>query len=672
MLQTEYLVDSLASASIDAPSGDYVDLEKMILAREVETALFQHPPSTIVFQPLKIGSHAKLVFAIGIKEVAWSQIKSPVRFSISVNHEGSHEVLFKASLNPRSQERDRGWQRHELDLSKFSGQSIRLIFKTQVGWRRSTEYAWAGWANPRIVHEVVVNAKSRRADRHPHIFLLSADALPARYLGCYGAPQVKTPGLESLAADGVLFEQAWSQSCMTLGSYASILTGLHPHEHGASREWQAFPTEKTNLPGTLKQHGYHTLFVASSRELSGRTNYLDRVFDEVLHTLSNPMQDGAVTNRQLMRWFSQRPDQPCFCWVHYFDVHPPSMSPEPYASMYYAGDPTDKRNEFRAADISRIRSVESALVMRAVLPSLERGEPVAEAIDILEDTVAVLKDGSELRPDLAEHILNLGGRAMRGESREEFGDWLRLQTSAMRAGSVTAELFEWIKTIIKLLENTEQDITSWLRGVVDFRYPLAVYKGTVSYFDSQIESLVASLKEQGLYDQSLIIVTAPHGEILDDARLPYHHFLLTPDTLHVPLIMKLPQESAARRGARIRGIIDLIDLFPTIMDIQQLPIPSGLSGASRWNEIRSGADIKPHDSFAAGPHQLSQSICRPPYLLARQHPGDSLKSFHTVLNGSDLALHHTESGRLLSDLSASEVEELRRRLSEWQSHFIWE
>src|SRR5437763_5861444 len=425
MLRTEYLVDLLASASIDAPAVDYVDLEKIILLREVETAIFQHPPSSVAFPSVRIGHNAKLIFSVGIKEVVWQQLKSPIRFIVSVESDGRRKVIFKTTLNPRQLESDRAWIRNELDLSKFADRSVRLVLTTKVGWRRSTEYAWAAWANPRIVHEVAAHAQAARHDHHPHIFLLTADALPARYLGCYGHPEVKTPGLEALAADGVLFEQAWSQSCMTLGSYASILTGLHPHEHGISREWQTFPVSKMNLATALRQHGYHTTFTPSSRELSGRINHLDQVFDEVLHTLSNPMQDSAVTNRQFMRWFAQRPDQPCFSWIHYFDVHPPSMAPAPFSSLYYSGDPTDPRNEYRSSEVARIRAVESALIMRAVLPLLERGEPIAEVIDILDDTAAVLKERSDLAPGLAARVLNLGARAMRRESRAPFGGWRR-------------------------------------------------------------------------------------------------------------------------------------------------------------------------------------------------------------------------------------------------------
>ena len=52
MQRTEYLVDLLEDASIDAPGENYVDLEKMILRRDVETAIFQHPPSKITFAPI--------------------------------------------------------------------------------------------------------------------------------------------------------------------------------------------------------------------------------------------------------------------------------------------------------------------------------------------------------------------------------------------------------------------------------------------------------------------------------------------------------------------------------------------------------------------------------------------------------------------------------------------
>src|SRR2546421_5638738 len=168
---------------------------------------------------------------------------------------------------------------------------------------------------------------------------------------------------------------------------------------------------------------------------------------------------------------------------------------------------------------------------------------------------------------------------MQGRTLVEFGQWLSYKAREMAAGHISSALIAWLKDVIKLLESTEMDIMSWLRDVVDFRYPLGMYMSTVSYFDSQINTLIKYLKEQDLYDQSLIIVTAPHGEMLENSTIPYHHFLLTPETLHVPLIMKLPMATGdIKPGLRLGGVFDLIDMFPTMMDIQGLPNPGKLSG----------------------------------------------------------------------------------------------
>jgi hypothetical protein len=651
MQRTEYLVDLLSSASIDAPGPNQVDLQQIILEREVETAIFQHPPSTVSFPALEIGKPAILHFAYGIKEVAWPLMKTAVRFTIRIESAGRRELVFEAKLQPRIRKADRGWQRRELDLAQFAGQSIRVILQTSVAWRRSTEYAWAGWANPRIVHALSESMPDARRDGHPHIFLLTADALPARYLACYGHPQVQTPHLDHLAADGLLVEQAWSQSCMTLASYVSILTGQHPHIHGVSREWQTFPVCQTSLPTTLESHGYHTLFAASSQELAGRHNNLDQVFTELIPTLANPRQDGAVTTRQFIRWFKQRPDRPCFSWIHYFDIHPPPLPREPFSSLYYSGDPTDPERQHLPQDVGKIRCVESVLILGTAIPLLESGQPVAEVIDILEDTAAALKGHSNLRPDLADQLLRLGSQAMQDKSPTDFGDWLSEQSGELEAGMVPRGLVEWLKHVMTLLESTEADIVGWLRDAVDFRYPVSMYMSTISHFDLHIGALTSYLKEAGLYDQSLIVVTAPHGEMVDNSSIVFQHLQLAPDTLHVPLIIKPPKQALAASGSRIGGVFDLIDLFPTILDIQGLPPVSNLSGVSRWDELRSGRDIPPHDSFAAGLHQFSHSVFRSPYLLARDNAEVGMPTFNSLASGAREVLYDTRSGETyVSDL----------------------
>ncbi len=664
MLRTEHLVDLLTSASVEAPGDNYADLQRMVIGREAETAVFQHPTSAITFPPLQLGERPTLDFACGVKESAWGRMESEVRFGVSVLAGARREEVFRTELDPRARAKDRAWQRHSLDLYRFAGQVVQLIFETSVPKGRSNKFAWAGWADPRLTHSVGEQRRAAaRRDDHPHIFLITADALPARYLECYGNTRVKTPHLKELAADGVLFEEAWSQSCMTLGSYASLLTGRHTFEHGVGKEWEPFPAHQLSLPVALAGHGYHTLFAPGSLELSERGVALRHVFAETLPTRGNPMQDGAVTTRRFARWLEERPDKPCFCWLHYFDTHPPGAPPEPFRSMYYAGDPTDQNRSHLPEQIAKIRGVESALVIRAAWPLLEKGEPVYEVREILEDTAAVLLGRRELRPDLAEHLLRLGPTAMNGLPAPRFGRWLSEQADEMAGGRTPDKLLAWLRDVIPMLEGVEEDLISWLRGVVDFRFPLAMYMGTVSYFDAQVGALAGLLRELGIYDQSLIVVAAPHGEVLESPTLPYHHFMLAPETLRVPLIMKPPARSGSKTGVRLGGVFDLIDLFPTLLDMQGLKHSFDFSGASRWESIRAGEDIPPHDSFATGFHGVAYSVYRPPHLLVQERAGLSAQTLHTLLSGGDEVIYDAAS------LKAHEAESLRAALDAWRRRF---
>jgi arylsulfatase A-like enzyme len=65
-----------------------------------------------------------------------------------------------------------------------------------------------------------------------HVILISIDTLRADHVGAYGYPRATTPFLDSLAQEGVLFEQQMSNSNNTLSSHASILSGLVPMAHG--------------------------------------------------------------------------------------------------------------------------------------------------------------------------------------------------------------------------------------------------------------------------------------------------------------------------------------------------------------------------------------------------------------------------------------------------------
>jgi tetratricopeptide (TPR) repeat protein len=110
----------------------------------------------------------------------------------------------------------------------------------------------------------------------------------------------------------------------------------------------------------------------------------------------------------------------------------------------------------------------------------------------------------------------------------------------------------------------------WLRARRGARFFLFVQVGD-EWADSSVARLVTALRERGVYEQAVIVITADRGEAgaglsLDDSAL------------HVPLIVKQPHHEGA--GRRVAVPVQHIDLLPTLLDLVRAPIPSGLRGRS--------------------------------------------------------------------------------------------
>jgi hypothetical protein len=101
------------------------------------------------------------------------------------------------------------------------------------------------------------------------------------------------------------------------------------------------------------------------------------------------------------------------------------------------------------------------------------------------------------------------------------------------------------------------------------------------------------------------------------------------------------------------------------MDILDLKNSSAVSGVSRWDAIKSGKQIPAHDSFAAGLHQFSHSVCRPPHLFAREKEQIGMPTFHLVVGGAREAVYDTASGEQYSSELPESVESLRQS---WEVH----
>ena len=124
----------------------------------------------------------------------------------------------------------------------------------------------------------------------------------------------------------------------------------------------------------------------------------------------------------------------------------------------------------------------------------------------------------------------------------------------------------------------------------DLRHILALYDGEILYADRQLGRLFRVMKEVGIYDKTLVVVTSDHGEEFLEHGGWEHQKTLYEEVLRIPLLMKLPGSEGA--GRRVSQQVSLVDVAPTILDDLGSPAAAGFQGRSLLGLIR-GSEKSP-------------------------------------------------------------------------------
>lgn len=187
-------------------------------------------------------------------------------------------------------------------------------------------------------------ARPVKAQPRPNVILITIDTLRADHVGCYGAQTVKTPTLDGLAKDGVVFERAISQVPLTWPSHAVILTGTYPFQNGVQDfTGQPLAPQFRSVAQAFKQSGYATGAVVSAFVLD-RSWGLGRGFDfydDAFSAETFQKRDIGLVDRRAeesvahaIAWLKKTPKRPFFLWLHLYDPHNPYDPPEPYRTDY--------------------------------------------------------------------------------------------------------------------------------------------------------------------------------------------------------------------------------------------------------------------------------------------------------------------------------------------------
>jgi arylsulfatase A-like enzyme len=306
---------------------------------ETRQALFLPGPSRIAY-PLHIPPDAALEFAVTVAHgygstVSWGH--GTVRWLWESNS-GEKTILFERFFDPEHRTDERRWIPSRVGLQSLADEKGLLILETENGFPggerigvKLTEDRFQGIrvAHPRVYGAADL-ARPRPASR-PDVVIISIDTLRADHVGCYGYHRNTTPHLDRLAAEGVLFEEAYSPGSWTPPAHVSLFTSLYPSTHSIVDDARRIADDHIQLGEWFRQLGYRTGGFTDGgylRHFFGYARGFDVYRDQTVGI-------AGILPHALRWWQDQPPGHPRMMFIHFYDVHDPYGSAEEYQRLFH-------------------------------------------------------------------------------------------------------------------------------------------------------------------------------------------------------------------------------------------------------------------------------------------------------------------------------------------------
>ncbi len=175
--------------------------------------------------------------------------------------------------------------------------------------------------------------------KRPNVVWILFDALRAENLSCYGYERPTSPIMDRLAAEGVLFEQHYTQGLWTAISVPSYMTGRYfpvlVHEPLQAKEAiREIPKGERLAPEIFKANGYQTTFITAHSWFTPKSR-LWKAFDEAIHVppwenAKLPQARFKKVNGAVFEWLEKPRDKPFFLYIHLLDTHFPHIPTPPH------------------------------------------------------------------------------------------------------------------------------------------------------------------------------------------------------------------------------------------------------------------------------------------------------------------------------------------------------
>ena len=285
------------------------------------------------------------------------------------------------------------------------------------------------WARVLVCTGLLGCASESAPDAPQNLLVIAVDTLRADALGIYGAPDERSPHIDSLGKAGIVFESAVSHASWTLPSFAATLTSTYTSTNGCWTFEARLPESFETLPEVFQAAGFETYGIASHiffNQKYGLQQGFDS-FDESLGHRANeagwePLTSPKVSERAV-DWIEARAgsEQPWLLWLHYFDPHIPYYD---HAKAAGLGAVADERTRYESEIQFTDRFVGEVLAAlessgfganTAVLFLSDHGEAFYEHEDVRRHSHSLFQE--ELRVPLLLKVPGLEPRRVAGLTR---------------------------------------------------------------------------------------------------------------------------------------------------------------------------------------------------------------------------------------------------------------
>lgn len=357
-----------------------------------------------------------------------------------------------------------------------------------------------------------------------HVLFIQVDQWAGGYFGYEGHPTVMTPTIDRLAKDGLCFDRCYSTCPVCIPARRSLMTGMSPRSHG-DRVYSArmVMPEAVTLAQAFRDGGYRSVAVGKLHVYPQRSRI---GFDEVILQEEGRYEFGETDDYQV--WLGE----------------------QGYAGQEFLHGMGNNVYYTRPWPLPEYAHP-TAWTTREMIRQIKRRDPCKPSFFYASYQFP--------HPPLVPLSSYLDMYDVDEMEEPVCGDWVD-DSFIMKA--MTAASRDYSPKEIRLAKRA--------------------YFAQCTYIDHQIRLLIGTLRECGLLDQTLIVFTSDHGDMLFDHGMTGKRCFYE-NSAHIPLILSgKPME--AMRGRRDHRIACLEDLMPTLLTLNGLPVPETVEGLSLLGE----------------------------------------------------------------------------------------